>query len=163
MAAAIAFLGVCIAWGQWHTTRQKLILDLFDKRTEKYRALRKATGNLNSQGMADHATRFAFSRAVYDMEYLFGRDVIDHLEETIRLLATIASAERRLQRMPDTERATAGVELTNELVDMDGRFHERMKHLHQLVLPYIRMEQRLPLTPVEWLKDRWETRHTGEE
>jgi hypothetical protein len=29
---SIAFLGLCIAWGQWVTARSKLILDLYDNR-----------------------------------------------------------------------------------------------------------------------------------
>jgi hypothetical protein len=33
---AIAFLGLCIAWGQWVTARSKLVLDLYDKRRAVY-------------------------------------------------------------------------------------------------------------------------------
>jgi hypothetical protein len=69
---AIAILGAAIAYRQWRTARDKLRLDLFDRRMAVYSA---AKTFLNVALIRRPETRdlLAFSRAKDEAMFLFGR------------------------------------------------------------------------------------------
>jgi hypothetical protein len=77
LAPAIAALAVVIALFQWHTAKQKVVLDLFDRRLTKYLALRDVVAEVVTAGAANQETLFQFLRALDGAEFLFGADIVN--------------------------------------------------------------------------------------
>jgi hypothetical protein len=83
LAPTIAVLAATIAFGQWWTARQKLVLDLFEKRFDVFLDVRRIAsetfqlGRLQDPGMANEV--LARGR------FLFGKEVVAALEELRRL------------------------------------------------------------------------------
>ena len=78
---AIAFLGLCIAWGQWVTARTKLILDLYDKRRAVYSRFHGPIGEAMREGRSDFANYRDYIVVLDEAHFLFGRDVQDFIED----------------------------------------------------------------------------------
>ena len=76
---AIAVFGVSIAYGQWHTARSKLILDLFNQRMEIYGQLRQAVASVLTRGGAEQAILFQWGDASERARFLFGPEIERYL------------------------------------------------------------------------------------
>mgnify|MGYP000041218347 CR=1 FL=1 len=74
IALAVAY----IAWQQWKLSREKLLLDLYDRRIETYREVRKILAHVLTHGRADNQTMLEFYSAVSQADFLFGKDVNDY-------------------------------------------------------------------------------------
>ena len=106
---AIAFLGLCIAWGQWVTARTKLILDLYDKRRAVYSRFHGPIGEAMREGRSDFANYRDYIVVLDEAHFLFGRDVQDFIEDMRETLNQLGLATSMLrdgndQRMAEAER-----------------------------------------------------------
>ncbi|WAJ31162.1 hypothetical protein [Antarcticirhabdus aurantiaca] len=151
-ALAAALIAAVFAWGQWHVARQKLVLDLFEKRYDAYKELRSQIANLMNNPAPRYGIDRPFHRASYEMEYLVGDDVAKHLETMREVALRLAHARIRLE-------AGRGLGEPNEaahlVAEMDAHFLELAQELIPLLDPYIRMGQRLPRSPMEACRDGW--------
>ena len=70
---------VCVAWAQWRVARNKLRLDLFDRRYKVY----EATRTFLHLSIAEHSKidwhLSNFKNATAHAEFLFGSDVVNYL------------------------------------------------------------------------------------
>ena len=82
LTALIAVIAVYIAWHQWKTNRNKLKLDIFDRRFAIYKKVEKAINLINSEsnpdGILDDLRTFYHSTFV-EAYFLFGEEIQDYI------------------------------------------------------------------------------------
>jgi hypothetical protein len=81
---AIAFLAVTIGRMQWWTARQKLVLDLFDKRFQVFLDVRRIASEATQLGKLEHPG--AVNEIIARGRFLFGDDI----QESLVKLHTLA-------------------------------------------------------------------------
>src|SRR5262245_39586452 len=87
----VGIVGVAIASFQWITARQKLALDLFDKRYEAFREVVAAISPaLRHAKFTDHEF-FAYVNAMERCRFLFGREVYEFLTSLKKDLAFLSA------------------------------------------------------------------------
>ena len=77
----VAFFGVWIASLQYRLAREKLKLDLFEKRYKIFDATRKFFGKVMREGEVKTVDIVTFRIDTSDAMFLFGKDVNDYLED----------------------------------------------------------------------------------
>ena len=89
----IAAFGALIAYFQWRSTHQRIVLDLFQRRMEVFKEIEGAAKqSVSSTERADATAAFwRFASARSDARFLFGADVITKLEKRRADLAAIMS------------------------------------------------------------------------
>ena len=130
LATAIAFLAAAIAFGQFYTARQKLVLDLFERRLETVMALRAALQSAMahiSEPKLEHMS--TFWQAMEGARFLFGPEVITYLEEVSARLSPL----RSLGQTPEDHHPVEALYKINVKLD-------------ELLLPYMWMQQKIALS-----------------
>lgn len=79
--ALVAIFGVWIAYQQWRTAREKLRLDLFERRVSVFVALRKYVATITQKGGPEPDDVTKFGEAFEQAQFLFGKDVREFLKE----------------------------------------------------------------------------------
>jgi hypothetical protein len=92
IAAVVAAVGFC----QFVVARQKVRLDLFDKRFAVYEELRLSIGEQLKYNRVSDADYFKFARAVSRAKFLFGSEVSQYLEERRKDLGLVTIEARNL-------------------------------------------------------------------
>lgn len=136
-----------IAFMQWRTAHQKVMLDLFDRRMEIYRQVREAVGSVVRSGRGDDESQMAVMRAADEAMFLFGSDVSDYLKDLADILHKLEWANRQIEDEPTPSVSDRRLKLFRKVV----RFYEDGARLFH---PYMRMDQKRVRTPVEWFHDR---------
>ena len=77
----IGFFGACIAFNQYKTNRDKLRLDLFDKRLEAYEKLQEYFGHIFRKAKGGDEARMILIAARYKSLFLFDDDISDHIND----------------------------------------------------------------------------------
>lgn len=141
---SIALLGISIAWAQWATSRSKLVLDLYEHRASAIEELQKPVAAAVRNGASDTDNYFEFVRAVAAAKFLFGKEVIDYLEETAKTLNRLgyACSMYGSDSLSEEDRRKH-VDMRHDCMDKIAKFWAR---LDELVLPYMLMDQRRPWT-----------------
>lgn len=125
-----------VAYAQWRTANQKVVVDLFDRRVKVLEALRSAIGQIAREGEADPEASQAFTRAQVDAEFLFGPEVKTYLEgialDIIKLRSYRVISER------DAE--------FSKKIEMKGAIFERIVDFYKtsppIFAPYIELTQK---------------------
>jgi hypothetical protein len=117
-----AVIGAGIAYFQWRTAHQRVILDLFDRRMAAYERLKPPIIHALRHGVVDPEQFSEFARAVQGAKFFFGKDVTDYLEQVAEDLAqfeTLSSRQDRLTVERGESRApeTAGAHLHRQTFD----------------------------------------------
>jgi hypothetical protein len=121
---------VLIAWLQWRVARNKLRLDLFDRRYKVYEATRKFLGLILRNGAFTDLELTEFELATSDAKFLFGDDVVQWLEEIRKRALHLRTTQKLLSRPRDdhevAKRAQAEHDdllwLTDEIATMKSVF-----------------------------------------
>jgi hypothetical protein len=139
LGAVIAAFGALIAYFQWRTAHQRVVLDLFDRRIAVFREIEEAAkGILNAQNGTEMEKPFwSFVRAEANARFLFGVDVIAALEALRSDLADAMSF--------------TGIEQGPEYNKMNDRKHEARQNIASFIqvksaplfAPYIRLDQKM--------------------
>lgn len=79
----IAAIAAWIAFRQFQIARNRLKLDLFDKRMEVYEAVREALGNISRQGNLTQEQQIEYLQGTRTARWLFGPEVYHYLDETL--------------------------------------------------------------------------------
>jgi hypothetical protein len=139
LTAFIAFIVAFISALQWITARQKVVLDLFDKRFAVYEELRVAVSpHLGQMSTVEDIVKF--NRAANRAQFLFGPEVTSFLEERQVDLTFLVVAEhgKDTQRQVDEEYTSRLNHMTGFLRDFDGLVAPYMKHTQKrFPIPYI--------------------------
>lgn len=146
--ATVAIAGVAslIAWRQWAVANDKLVLDLFDKRFEVYRAASKFHHDVLAADFSDENSRLlpAFGEIVDRSRFLFPTSVSLELAE-MRDIAVDMRANRTAIR--DAVDHDGEAELRAGLSVAYARQSERLdaqgKRLGEIFAPFLRIERRL--------------------
>lgn len=152
LAAAIALLGACIAWGQWYTARQKLALDLFERRMSAYVTFRQSLAQLAVEGPQSYEQTLAIDKAAYEMRFLFSSITIEKIREVSNAAFQYHTDDLRFQRACKSyAREEKNIAYLEEKVGFSAdQFHRSQLTLDLLMEPYLRMDQKLPRSPFEW-------------
>ena len=70
-----------IAWQQWRVARNKLRMDLFDRRYKVYEATRQFLSVILRDATFKDSDLFTFYAGISDSEFLFRSDVVDYLTQ----------------------------------------------------------------------------------
>ena len=84
LLATVTAIGVLyVAWQQWQTNKDRLRLELFDKRFAIYDATRTFLANVITDGKVKEEKWRAFRLATREAEWLFGSSVYRFIEKEI--------------------------------------------------------------------------------
>lgn len=85
LTPVIAVVAVYIAWQQWQTNKQKLVLDRYDRRLRVYEEVRKilsiVTRDADVKNLED---LMRFRTSVSEADFLFGSEIPEYLDEIHR-------------------------------------------------------------------------------
>jgi hypothetical protein len=79
--AGVGAFAALIAYLQWVTAHQKIVLELFDKRLEAFRGIQASIIEVMRSGAVTRQEFSAFAEAVERCRFLFGDDVHQYLED----------------------------------------------------------------------------------
>lgn len=81
LTPVIAIIATYIAWQQWRTNRQKLILDRYDRRLHVYEEVRKILSIIVRDAKANTDDLLRFRTSVSEADFLFGPEVMEYIDE----------------------------------------------------------------------------------
>jgi hypothetical protein len=87
-----------IAYRNWQTSNEKIVLELFEKRLKLYEAIREVIGEVTRSGTARDDTLFRYDVAIDRALYLFGREATDYLQEIRRHLIRLDTCNSKSNR-----------------------------------------------------------------
>jgi len=134
VTAFIAAIVAVIAFLQWQTAREKVLLDLFDKRFEVYAELRAAVAQRHDQTSSSD-----FARAASRAQFLFGPEVQTLLEQIQKDLH-LEAVQRSLLSQPISEDRKETVDAA--LADRTNRLNRFFQEFDELVALYMNHHQK---------------------
>ncbi|AYM62930.1 hypothetical protein G6L68_10275 [Agrobacterium fabrum] len=154
----ISGLVLVVAFMQWRTAHQKVVLELFERRLRIYDSV---AGAVEAFAMAGPWNEYIDARrrlqsAMSQARFLFGDEVLVNLQAQIDDMAEYI---QKIQRV-DSQTAVGSKrrELIDELELISERIDAWFAPFSDLCYPYIRMDQKLIRTPVKWARDKNKTR-----
>jgi len=96
IAAVLGSLGFYIACLQYRINRDKLRLDLFEKRLDAYEALQQFFGSMLRHGDFTDEAIPMLHEARYKSRFLFGEDIRSHIEELWKRGFEMRDLQRRM-------------------------------------------------------------------
>lgn len=151
---AIALAVGVIAFLQWRTAHQKVVLDVFDRRLSVFDDTMKFRQEVSHQGFKiDMETVVAFHTVRRRARFLFGDDVNAVLQKWHEHLIEFSTSITMIEldedaRQEHAPKATAAYKASA------GLQHQ----INEVFIPYMRMDQKRVRTPFEWMRDRNELR-----
>lgn len=153
----ISGLVLIVAFMQWRTAHQKVMLDLFDRRMSVFNKAQDFHRRIAREGVRQEAIDVSrFHEVRNEAYFLFGQDIIELLG-TFHVAIINMSTQAALAADPDDEDRAAYVANSYKYLkealavanQFDGAFSS-----------YMRMDQKRVRTPAEWLRDRDRIRHS---
>ncbi|MBI5655359.1 MAG: hypothetical protein HZC44_00440 [Geobacter sp.] len=77
----IAIVATYIAWQQWNTNKQKLILDRYDRRLKVYEEVIQILSIITRDAKASYDDLIKFRRAVSEADFLFEPEIMKYIDE----------------------------------------------------------------------------------
>jgi hypothetical protein len=135
----VLLVGALIAFLQWRTAQQKVVLDLLDRRLETYTALRVVVAEVvASSSAATLKASFEFLKAIDRAEFLFGPEVVAHLRKIGDAIDTIRITLAEREQSRDLK---ASLAMEREAREAIATFYTTFQ---RLMTRYLRMDQKLP-------------------
>jgi len=128
---AVAVFAALIACRQWQTAHQRVVLDLFERRMGVYEEARSVISEILRNGAATNANFSPYVRATDRLPMSFGDDVVacsDKIRKCINDLHYYG---------------TQGAAGAQKVTDTSNELMKRYEEFSTLVLPYVRMKQKL--------------------
>lgn len=147
---AIALAVGVIAFLQWRTAHQKVVLDLFDRRLAVFDDTMKFRQEINRQGFRlDVETVVAFHAVRRRAHFLFGEDVNAVLQKWHEHLIDFSTSITMIELDEDAtqEHAPKAIAANKAAAGLHQQINE-------VFMPYMRMDQKRVRTPSEWMRDR---------
>lgn len=150
----ISGLVLIVAFMQWRTAHQKVVLDLFDRRMRVYETTIDAVLGYShrQEGFDSNKALSDLRRSYTEARFLFGDEVAARIED----LSDTIFKHRRLERKIDSKHIADDErnELIDQLSDVENSLERMMLPWTELLLPYLKMDQKRVPTPSEWLSYR---------
>ena len=135
----LALLGVLIAHRQWATARDKLRLDLFERRLAVYDTVKKTLGRMVIYGRLTVDDGGDFRIGISGSRWLFGPEVQRLLEEIWERICDHQTYEVQLESKPaEPERS----ELIQKNRAIKLWFNAQLGQIDQLFMPYMSFPHR---------------------
>lgn len=162
LATPVIGIGVgVIAFMQWRTAHQKVVLDLFDRRLAVYNEV------VNSviEYFTEKETPALYLKTVDNLyqvrskaNFLFGVDVatvIDAIRSDVLAHAELSEKResKRSPLLPSAQKA-----MNDDFVEVLTRLTLTSERMTKACLPYLRVDWRVASSPSTWLADRNRTR-----
>lgn len=134
----LGLIAVYIAWRQWQTANDKLVLDLFEKRYALYIKAHDVIKPIMQSGRAEDKNVFEFDKFMNEAVFLFGDDVETYLLELRKSVIQLAFHCSMLGDNGNTENQD----------HIKGKFDEFNKvmnfydHFPKLCRPYMKLGYR---------------------
>jgi hypothetical protein len=128
-----------IAWRQWRTSHDRLVLDLFERRFQVFQELTRAILIATNKPNAEINDLSNFDVATEKARFLFGPEVHSYLIEVRKHLINVIAKGRALAEMPDGEYRTKA---ENEWVAGLNEMHGFYGKLANLVTRYLQIATR---------------------
>ena len=132
------FLTSYIAWQQWRTNRNRLKLDLFEKRYAYYEAARELIGKILTSGRANDDVTLKFLMSTKGARFTVGKDIARYLDEELYSKAIdLQTLETELQGVG------AGAERTDNVHrqrDIKTWFNEQNDVLDRKFAPLLQLK-----------------------
>jgi hypothetical protein len=139
--AVIAGLGLLIAYFQWRTAHQRVVLDLFDRRLQTFELAELACTTIISSGKASEEALRLLHQAKGKARFLFGNDVNAYLKERIADCAfLLAFTDEVIQERPEPERQN----LIDKKYGALTKIADFQTGAPPIFAPYMRLDQKMP-------------------
>ena len=140
LTPVIACIAVYIAYQQYKTNRDKLRLDLYNKRYEVFYSLMKLLAHILQTAKVEHEQVNEFSREAKEAVFLFDKDISTYLDMVKKKSRDLWAVNEELKDMPrGKERSEKAREVTNLLHWLTNQFDIATKKFSK----YLKFEQRL--------------------
>jgi len=124
---------------QWRTNRNRLKLELFDRRYQVYRAVKDLIDSIMVEGRVkiseNEANRFVL--AVSESQFLFDKGLATYIKSVSEKAVTMAVLERQLTDLPVGERRT---EVVSELDKVLGWLINQSGILAEKFSPFLKLK-----------------------
>ena len=135
LTVLVAIFAVYIAYQQFRLQRERIKLDLFEKRFQVFAASRKLLSIILIDASLDLKDLFEYRGAVAEATFLFGEDITGYLEEIDKKALRMHSLHEKLNGIPPGEERSKIVEekhealrwLTDQLPELKRRFAPYLK------------------------------------
>jgi hypothetical protein len=154
LTPTIAGIAIVIAFMQWRTAHQKVVLDLFDRRIAVYDQLMAAQRMVMMKGDTLSGHEIDHIHGIRTKaRFLFGDEITEALKDWHESLIelTVSADVLRMQAGSREEHQPIIIRAMKRTRPFREKFPE-------LFAPYMRMDQKRIRTPMEWLRDRNELR-----
>lgn len=145
VTGAIAVFAAFIAYRQWRTAHQRVVLDLFERRMTVYDDARSVIAEIMRDGTSTNAIFFRYGQATDRLGLLFGDEVVaysDRVRERINMLTYHETMIRAQMGGTEVENYGRHVDESARLTLEISKFYDEFS---ALVLPYVRMTQKQTL------------------
>ncbi len=136
----IGLIAVYIAFAQWRTAHQKVVLDLFDRRMKVYEKAAAAAISVIRSARVDNDASWNLREAMRDARFLFGDDVTSYLDNLNQAFVDIDQYNSELNVLQSEP----------ERIEVLRKKREKMEFVHKfyptfpdLCYQYMRMDQKL--------------------
>lgn len=136
----VAALGILIAYRQWATARDKLRLDLYERRLVVYQGARTVIDKIFMRSRISVEDEMEYRNSISGVQWLFGKEVQEYLEQTFW---------SRLENFQELQDGLDVLESPNEKnifgqekMKLRDWFIAQDKRLEQLFMPYLNFQHR---------------------
>ena len=136
----LAVLGVLIAYRQWATARDKLRLDLYERRLAVYQAARNLLGTVYTLGDISQDAEFAYLNGTSGSQWLFGPEVKDYLKK--ELWGQIIRHQGIRGELESLDRGEERKRLAQSRAELRKWFLAQDIRLDELFMPYLGFQHR---------------------
>jgi hypothetical protein len=129
-----------IAYRQWRTAHQRVILDLFDKRSAIYYEARDIIAEVMRNASAPTPTYIRYLQVIDKAQFLFGPEVDESFRSFYVAMLDLHLAESQLK---------AKIENHEKASEREANALEKLSQFHTetlpLIRPYLDLHQRMPV------------------
>lgn len=146
-AAGIAFL-------QWRTAHQKVLLDLFERRLKIHEDVNAAILDfLGADGnLVPSQIRIRLHQARLGSYFLFGKEVAEQIGSFSEDVRVIDELRRKISNPHINQNDHK--DASRLLVDRENQLEKWRDGWTAICSPYLRMDQKSIRTPLEWLRSK---------
>lgn len=115
LTPTIAVAAIYIAWQQWATNRNKLKLELFERRYAFYEAATEMIGRIMGSGKASDQTTFEFLVKTKGARFIVGADVASYFDRIYRKAVELNGLDSELEWLPVCEDRSRNISHQREI------------------------------------------------
>src|SRR4030042_2233781 len=136
LTPTIAILGIYIAYQQWRTNKNRLKLELFEKRYEIFSSIKKFIANILSSGLVEQGAGIQFLRDTKSVVFLFDENIA-------KLTTEMYKMANKLHALEKTEKTHIGEKLEKNLDKQDEIkewFQQQLTNIDVVFKKYLKIE-----------------------